>query len=201
MNAQTALEAIRARIQGEWDNPALVAFGPLGKTDNDILDIIESVEPDPAPVVNTKTYKKSGDRADYCVSITVGDREVTPHVFVEQYKADWHTALYRWLFGQGDKPGYLDWGPDDWPAVEQDHSSANAKLQAHARAMSEALLKVRPLGGSEMFSKVGEEYLADPVKCGDLIDQLRHDLHEERSRRIRAERDLQSALLDRGELQ
>ena len=24
-----ALEAIRARIAGEWDNPALVAFGPL----------------------------------------------------------------------------------------------------------------------------------------------------------------------------
>lgn len=54
----------------------------------------------------------------------------------------------------------------------------------HARAMSEALLKVRPLGGSEMFSKVGEEYFADPVKCGEEIDRLRADLHEARKAEV-----------------
>ena len=105
MNAQTALEAIRARIKGEWDNPALVEFGALLPDANaDTLDIIEAVNPDPLP--------------------------------------------------------------------------------DHARAMSKALLKVRPLGGSEMFSKVGEEYLADPVKCGEMIDQMRDELHREKRARI-----------------
>lgn len=46
MNAQTALEAIRARIRGEWDNPALVEYGPLKVSkDADILDIIAAVKP------------------------------------------------------------------------------------------------------------------------------------------------------------
>jgi hypothetical protein len=36
----TALTAIVARINGEWDNPALVGFGPLDvNSDNDILAI------------------------------------------------------------------------------------------------------------------------------------------------------------------
>lgn len=35
-----ALEAIEARISGTWDNPALVAFGPLStNTDADCLSI------------------------------------------------------------------------------------------------------------------------------------------------------------------
>lgn len=53
-------------------------------------------------------------------------------------------------------------------------------LITHARAMSEALLKVRPLGGSELFRKVGDEYFADPDYCGAAIDKLRSDLHAAR---------------------
>lgn len=35
-----ALEAIEARISGEWDNPALVSFGELStNTDDDVLRI------------------------------------------------------------------------------------------------------------------------------------------------------------------
>lgn len=49
-----------------------------------------------------------------------------------------------------------------------------------AKRLSTALLKVRPLGGSELFIKVGDEYLADPDYCGAVIDQMRQELHETR---------------------
>jgi hypothetical protein len=38
------------------------------------------------------------------------------------------------------------------------------------------LLKVRPLGGSELFIRVDEEFYADPDYCGRCIDTLRADL-------------------------
>ena len=38
-----ALTAIKARIDGEWDNPALMAIGPLDTNiDNDVLRIAEA---------------------------------------------------------------------------------------------------------------------------------------------------------------
>lgn len=41
-----ALEAIRARIEGEWDNPALMAFGPLlPNPEEDVLRIVDSAHP------------------------------------------------------------------------------------------------------------------------------------------------------------
>lgn len=36
-----ALRAIKARINGEFDHPALMAFGPLGDQDTDVLRITE----------------------------------------------------------------------------------------------------------------------------------------------------------------
>jgi len=54
------------------------------------------------------------------------------------------------------------------------------RLRLHAKKMSDALLKVRPLGGSELFMKVGEEFYADPDYCGAAIDKLRSDLHNAR---------------------
>lgn len=49
-----------------------------------------------------------------------------------------------------------------------------------ARQLSDALLKVRPLGGSELFMRVGEEFYADPVVCGREIEELRRALHNAR---------------------
>ena len=40
---EDALRAIRARIQGEYDLPALVEAGPLGDKDGDILRLIAPV--------------------------------------------------------------------------------------------------------------------------------------------------------------
>lgn len=69
------------------------------------------------PVVSLKPMQLSGGRTDYFVSIAVGDREVTPHVFREEYKAAYHVALYDWLLnGSGEEPDVMDFGPGDWPA-------------------------------------------------------------------------------------
>lgn len=40
---EEALEAIRARIHGEWDNPALCKFGAMSFKDEDFLNIIKTV--------------------------------------------------------------------------------------------------------------------------------------------------------------
>lgn len=70
-----------------------------------------------AAVVSIKKMDLSDGRADYFVSIKVGDREVTPHVFREEYKSAYHVALYDWLLnGTGDEPDCVEFGPDDWPA-------------------------------------------------------------------------------------
>lgn len=78
----------------------------------------ENNGPASAPIVSVKKMALSDDRADYWVSIRVGDREVTPHVFREQYKANYHAMLYDWLLnGNGDEPACVDFGPKDWPAL------------------------------------------------------------------------------------
>lgn len=48
--------------------------------------------------------------------------------------------------------------------------------KALAKRLSTALLKVRPLGGSELFIKVGDEYYADPEYCGAAIEKMKADL-------------------------
>jgi hypothetical protein len=71
------------------------------------------------PIVSIQPMQLSGDRTDYFVSINVGDRVVTPHVFREEYKAAYHVALYDWLLNGGTEPDVLAFGPDEWPAVRR----------------------------------------------------------------------------------
>jgi hypothetical protein len=59
-----------------------------------------------------------------------------------------------------------------------------------AKRLSEALLKVRPLGGSELFVKRNNQYYADPDYCGRMIEELRTSLDLEIRARIRLERQL-----------
>jgi hypothetical protein len=67
--------------------------------------------------VSIKPMRLSDGRTDYFVSIRVGDREVTPHVFREEFKTAYHVALYDWLLnGNGEEPDVVDFSPDDWPA-------------------------------------------------------------------------------------
>ncbi len=76
-----------------------------------------SAHPAQRPVVSVQRMELSGDRTDYFVSIKVGDREVTPHVFREEYKAAYHVALYDWLLnGTGTEPDVVKFNPEDFPA-------------------------------------------------------------------------------------
>lgn len=65
--------------------------------------------------------------------------------------------------------------PDAWEFVKQ---------------LSDALLKVRPLGGSELFVKRNGQYYADPDYCGRVIDEMRDSLNKEIRARIRLEKQL-----------
>lgn len=62
-----------------------------------------------------------------------------------------------------------------------------------AKRLSDALLKVRPLGGSELFVKRNNQYYADPDYCGRMINEMRDSLDKEIRARIRLERLLETA--------
>lgn len=85
-----------------------------------------SAPPEPCEaraMVSIKPMALSDGRIDYFVSIKVGDKDVTPHVFREEYKAAYHVALYDWLLnGRGEEPHCIDFGPNDWPAKRTPHS-------------------------------------------------------------------------------
>jgi hypothetical protein len=71
---------------------------------------------------------------------------------------------------------------------------------AFAKELSDALLKVRPLGGSELFVKRNGQYFADPKYCGAAIEDSHKSRHEVMSenvrllRRVRALEDQLSAI-------
>jgi hypothetical protein len=82
-------------------------------------------EPAATPQVSLKRMGLSDGRTDYFVMIKVGDREVSPHVFRDEYKAAYHVALYDWLLtGRGEKPEIVAFGPHDWPARPVDPAQA-----------------------------------------------------------------------------
>lgn len=77
---------------------------------SDLCDFLEN-GPAPEPVVSVQEMKTSAG-VDHFVHIRVADREITPHVFKERWKADYEVAEWKWLFGQGEKPDLLAYGPD-----------------------------------------------------------------------------------------
>ena len=82
------------------------------------------------PAVDLVKMGLSDGRADFFLRIKAGDREVTPHVFREEYKAAYHVALYRWLLCGGDMPDLVAFGPDDWPAIPSVSPDASALMLA-----------------------------------------------------------------------
>jgi hypothetical protein len=92
-------------------------------------------------VVSIKPMALSDGRTDYFVSIKVGDRDVTPHVFREEYKAAYHVALYDWLLnGSGEEPDCVAFGPNDWPAkrTSQSGNSRRELIEQEARRRCES---------------------------------------------------------------
>lgn len=68
------------------------------------------------PAVSVQEMRLSDGRSDFYVAIRCGDREVTPHVFRERFKAEYHVALYDWLLNGGDEPNVIEFNENDWPA-------------------------------------------------------------------------------------
>jgi len=60
-----------------------------------------------------------------------------------------------------------------------------------AKELSDALLKVRPLGGSELFVKRNGRHYADPAYCGAAIEENSRRYHEAMKRAILAEREVE----------
>jgi hypothetical protein len=67
------------------------------------------------------------------------------------------------------------------------------------KRMSDALLNIRPLGGSEMFMAYGDGFIADPEYCERLIVETRQQLHEDRCKIVRLERAASTAPVGDGE--
>lgn len=59
---------------------------------------------------------------------------------------------------------------------------------AFAKRLSNSLLKVRPLGGSELFVERNGDYYADPEYCGRMIEEMRAELYEARTKKVRSEK-------------
>jgi hypothetical protein len=78
-----------------------------------------------------------------------------------------------------------------WDEIAKKNAEID-RLRTLAKDLSDALLKIRPLGGSEMFIRRCEAYYADPDYCGRLIDEMRASLDGEIRTRIRLERSLSS---------
>jgi hypothetical protein len=100
-----------ARVRGAIEAYKRQAFAGAVMKDN-----TSSPEASAKPVVAVQTMRLSDGRADYYVSIKVGERHVHPHVFKEEYKAAYHVALYDWLLNGGTEPELLDFDEGDWPA-------------------------------------------------------------------------------------
>ena len=87
------------------------------------------------PKVDIQSMKLTDGRTDYFVRITVEDRSVTPHVFREKFKSEYHVALYQWLFaGEGEEPYVRDFDDDEWPARTLSPQEGLAELLEEARS-------------------------------------------------------------------
>jgi hypothetical protein len=65
--------------------------------------------------VDVKVYKKSKG-ADYFVRFKCGDREITPYMFQERWKAEYSVHEFKHFFGLCDtKPEFRDYTEETHP--------------------------------------------------------------------------------------
>lgn len=67
------------------------------------------------------------------------------------------------------------------------------RLEKLAKELSDALLTVRPLGGSELFIQRGGKYYADPVFCAAAITDLHASRHRALKEKVLSERRAEAA--------
>lgn len=163
-----------------------------------------------SPVVAVQTMRLSDGRADYYVSIKVGDRQVHPHVFRQEFKAAYHVALYDWLLNGGTEPDLLAFDEGDWPAqttvlvgadpdeikVLQDRVTELEEELDEARSLpwpewASSILKTLQANGYDPVDDVGE------VDLGEAFSDYLHEIsqEDERYKRTLAEKDAEIAQL------
>ncbi|RWO23304.1 hypothetical protein [Mesorhizobium sp.] len=64
------------------------------------------------PVCRVMTMQHSSGAPDHYVSIEVGDRQITPHMFKTKGRAEYEVAEWEWLLNGGEKPSILDFDTD-----------------------------------------------------------------------------------------
>ena len=75
--------------------------------------------------VDIQTMNLSDGRVDYFVRIKCGDREVTPYVFRERYKAEYEAAHFAWIFGlRADAPDLMVYDEASHPSAPTPPASA-----------------------------------------------------------------------------
>lgn len=122
----------------KWEVEPLYAAGQIAKL---------------LPVVDIQTMKLADGRADHFVRITVEDRSVTPHMFRDKYKSEYHVQLYTWLFtGVGEKPYVMDFAEDEWPARTLSPQEQVAELLEEAR--SEIVVAIAFLGRDQKTPRI-----------------------------------------------
>jgi hypothetical protein len=113
----------------------------------------------PASVeVSVKTMGLSDGRFDYYVSLRCDGKEVTPHKFGERFKAEYHVALYDWLFNSKPEPEIMAFGPEDWPTREMPPHPLEAKLREAEWLLREACKHEGAEGFSEYLNKRLDAY-------------------------------------------
>lgn len=98
------------------------------------------------------------------------------------------TVAMRWAYDRIDVHALCDYAEALEARVKE-----LERVAAHARAMSDALLKVRPLGGSELFVMIDGVAYADPKFCGDAIEELASSRHRALCDRSQISKDLSAS--------
>ncbi|TJU79702.1 MAG: hypothetical protein E5Y15_23185, partial [Mesorhizobium sp.] len=88
-----------------WHGMLAAALAPATQAVTDIV----------RPVCRVMTMQHSSGAPDHYVSIEVGDRQITPHMFKTKGRAEYEVAEWIWLLNGGEKPSVLDFDTDPQP--------------------------------------------------------------------------------------
>ncbi|MBZ9973462.1 hypothetical protein LB517_27925 [Mesorhizobium sp. BR1-1-12] len=126
--------------------------------------------------IKVKPMRLSDDRCDYFVSFQCGEREVTPHVFRERFKAEYHVALYRWLFGQeANEPNAIEFNAGDWPALSAAPAPPATGWQAHYDRPEHLALDLRQIADNADhrvgFATMDAQILRRAAACFDRLPE------------------------------
>ncbi|WP_287182098.1 hypothetical protein [Mesorhizobium sp.] len=90
------------------------------------------------PVCRVMSMQHSSGAPDHYVSIEVGERQITPHMFKTKGRAEYEVAEWIWLLNGGEKPSILDFDTDPLPLATDPDADLKEKVAA-ARSRLAAL--------------------------------------------------------------